>query len=113
MPEPARAHLAPDDALTQLPAPPAEQYAILFRHGTLTAGVYAPRGIDDQTPHTRDEVYVVVRGTGTFVNGAARRTLAPGDLLFVPAHVEHRFEDFSNDLAVWVLFYGPDGGETA
>jgi hypothetical protein len=25
--------------------------------------------------------------------------------------VEHRFEDFSDGLAIWVIFYGPDGGE--
>ena len=111
MSEPARAHLSPADGLAQLPAPPEEQYAILFRHGTLTVGTYAPRGIDDQTPHTRDEVYVVVRGSGTFVNGDARRTFVPGDLLFVPAHVPHHFEQFSDDLAVWVVFYGPEGGE--
>ncbi len=111
MSEPVRAHLSPADGLAQLPAPPEEQYAILFRHGTLTVGMYAPRGIDDQTPHTRDEVYVVVRGSGTFVNGDARHTFAPGDLLFVPAHVPHHFEQFSDDLAVWVVFYGPEGGE--
>jgi hypothetical protein len=23
----------------------------------------------------------------------------------------HRFEDFTDDLAVWVIFYGPEGGE--
>jgi len=25
--------------------------------------------------------------------------------------MEHRFENFSDDLAVWVFFYGPEGGE--
>jgi hypothetical protein len=23
----------------------------------------------------------------------------------------HRFEEFSDDLVVWVVFYGPEGGE--
>jgi hypothetical protein len=32
-------------------------------------------------------------------------------MLFVPAGVVHRFEDFSDDLAIWVMFYGPEGGE--
>jgi mannose-6-phosphate isomerase-like protein (cupin superfamily) len=41
----------------------------------------------------------------------ARHCFGPGDLLFVRAGVEHRFEEFSDDLAVWVSFYGPDGGE--
>jgi hypothetical protein len=31
--------------------------------------------------------------------------------LFVPAGAEHRFEDFTDDLTVWVVFYGPEGGE--
>jgi hypothetical protein len=34
-------------------------------------------------------------------------------MLFVGAGVEHRFEEFSDDLAVWVFFYGPEGGEPA
>ena len=27
------------------------------------------------------------------------------------AGTAHRFENFTDDLAVWVLFYGPEGGE--
>jgi mannose-6-phosphate isomerase-like protein (cupin superfamily) len=99
------------DALVRLPGPKGERFVELFRHGTLSVELYAPRDHDPQTPHTRDEVYVVVEGTGQFRNGPERHRFAPGDLLFVPAGVEHRFEEFSNDLAVWVIFYGPEGGE--
>jgi mannose-6-phosphate isomerase-like protein (cupin superfamily) len=106
-----RGHLSVPEGVAQLPAIPAEQYAILFRHGTLTAGIYAPRGIDSQTPHTRDEVYVVAHGRGTFVRSDGRRQFAPGDLIFVPAREPHHFEDFTDDLVLWVLFYGPEGGE--
>jgi mannose-6-phosphate isomerase-like protein (cupin superfamily) len=77
----------------------------------LSVELYAPRGVDAQTPHSRDEVYVVVHGEGWFVNGPIRHRFVPGDLLFVNAGVEHRFEDFSDDLAAWVVFYGPEGGE--
>jgi mannose-6-phosphate isomerase-like protein (cupin superfamily) len=99
------------DALARLPGPAGERYVELFLHGTLSVELYAPRGHDPQTPHTRDEVYVVVTGRGEFVNDGARQRFGPGDLLFVPAHVEHRFENFTDDLAVWVVFYGPEGGE--
>ena len=51
------------------------------------------------------------RGSGTFLNGAARHPFGPGDFLFVPAGVVHRFEDFPADPVVWVVFYGPEGGE--
>lgn len=100
-----------DDAVRALPKPPAEQYVIVYTHGTFEAGLYAPRGADDQTPHTRDEAYVVVKGSGRFECGSVRRAFGPGELLFVPAGETHRFESFSDDLTVWVIFYGPQGGE--
>jgi mannose-6-phosphate isomerase-like protein (cupin superfamily) len=99
------------DALSRLPGRKGERYVELFRHGTLSVELYAPREHDPQKPHTKDEIYVVVEGTGRFRNGTERHRFASGDLLFVPAGVEHRFEEFSDDLAVWVIFYGPEGGE--
>ena len=100
-----------EEGLARLPTPEGARFVTLFSHGTLQAEVYAPRGHDPQQPHDRDEVYVVARGTGTFMCAGHRAAFGPGDLLFVPAGVEHRFEDFTDDLAVWVLFYGPVGGE--
>jgi len=29
------------------------------------------------------------------------------------AHFRPRFEEFSDDFATWVMFYGPEGGEAA
>ena len=104
-------HITVAQGLARLPGSNGERYVELFQHGTLSVELYAPRGSDPQTPHTRDEVYVVVQGSGQFRNGDARHPFGPGDLLFVPAGVVHRFEDFTDDLAVWVIFYGPEGGE--
>ena len=100
-----------EEALARIPTPEGKRFARVFAHGTLEVEFYAPRGRDLQTPHTRDEVYIVVSGSGTFVNGERRHPFGPGDFLFVPAGVVHRFEDFTDDLGVWVLFYGPQGGE--
>ena len=86
-------------------------FQILFRHGSLEVEVYRPRGTDPQTPHTRDEIYVVIAGRGYFVNGDQRHPFEPGEVLFVPAGVIHRFEEFSEDFVTWVFFYGPEGGE--
>jgi mannose-6-phosphate isomerase-like protein (cupin superfamily) len=99
------------DALPLVPTPDKNRYATVFKHGTLDIEIYAPRGVDPQTPHTRDEVYVVVSGSGEFVNGGVRTKFQTGDILFVPARVEHRFENFTDDFATWVLFWGPQGGE--
>jgi mannose-6-phosphate isomerase-like protein (cupin superfamily) len=88
-------------------------YKELFSHGTLSIEIYKPELIDDQEPHDQDEVYVIASGTGQFVNGQTRHRFAQGDVLFVPAEVIHRFEDFSSNFSTWVIFYGPTGGETA
>ena len=98
-------------ALALLPGAGGARFAKVLEHGSLLVEIYAPRGRDPQQPHARDEVYVVVEGSGHFRNGERRHAFGPGDLLFVPAGVTHRFEDFTEDLVVWVIFYGPEGGE--
>ena len=88
-----------------------KEFLEVFRHGTLTVEIYRPEGVDRQQPHTRDEVYVVISGTGWFRNRDHRHRFEPGQVLFVPAGIVHRFEEFSADFAAWVFFYGPEGGE--
>jgi mannose-6-phosphate isomerase-like protein (cupin superfamily) len=102
-----------EHALTSLPGPNGERFATAFQHGSLLVEIYAPRGTDPQNPHTRDEVYFVVTGTGEFVCGDSRQAFKPSDLLFAAAGAVHRFENFSDDLTLWVLFYGPEGGEVS
>ena len=89
----------------------AMRFAEAFGHGTMRVGFYAPRGSDTQTPHTQDELYVVVAGTGTFVKDGDKRKFAPNDVIFVEAGAEHRFIEFTPDFAAWVVFWGPSGGE--
>jgi hypothetical protein len=103
--------LTPSTALAALAATD-KPFVSLFRHGTLEIEFYKPDRIDHQTPHARDEVYVVISGSGAFVCGDKRRSFETGEVLFAAAHVEHHFEDFTPDFATWVFFYGPEGGET-
>jgi mannose-6-phosphate isomerase-like protein (cupin superfamily) len=99
-------------AASLLPAPDAApRSATVFRHGTLLVKLFAPRGKDSQGPHAQDELYIVAKGSGWFINGGERIRFSRNDVLFVPAGVTHRFEDFSDDLMLWVVFYGPEGGE--
>ncbi len=95
------------ESLNNSPKPFVE----LFQHGTLSVEMYKPHEKDHQQPHTRDEVYVVVAGSGDFKNGDITTKFQQGDFLFVPAGVEHRFENFTPDFATWVIFYGVEGGE--
>jgi mannose-6-phosphate isomerase-like protein (cupin superfamily) len=110
-------HLTFHSALTMLAEKNAKittptRFVELFTHGTLSVEMYKPEYIDYQTPHDRDELYVIVSGTGEFINAGVRVQFSAGDVLFVPAGVEHRFENFTEDFATWVFFYGPVGGES-
>ncbi|HEX8845954.1 MAG TPA: cupin domain-containing protein [Pyrinomonadaceae bacterium] len=98
-------------ALSRLSESPGQRFTTVFEHGSLAAEIFAPRGVDTQQPHTRDEIYIVIEGSGEFLNADVRHKIEPGDFLFVPAGVAHRFENFTDDLLLWVIFYGPEGGE--
>lgn len=99
------------EALTRLPTADGKRFATIFEHGTLLVEIYAPRDNDPQQPHTRDEIYFVAKGSGDYVCGETRTPFNPTDVLFTAAAVAHRFENFTDDLCVWVLFYGPESGE--
>ena len=101
----------PAPSLAKLEAGDA-RHIELFARGSLRLELYAPRGHDPQSPHAQDELYIVQQGSGTFRRAGQSCEFAVGDVLFVPAGVEHRFEAFSEDLCVWVIFYGPAGGES-
>ena len=87
------------------------RYGVLLSHGSMELGAYAPRDSDPQSPHEQDELYIVQAGSGYFRLEDERRPFAAGDVLFVPAGREHRFEDFTDDFMAWVVFWGPAGGE--
>jgi mannose-6-phosphate isomerase-like protein (cupin superfamily) len=94
-------------AALALPIPERRRSAEAFLDGDLEVRLYAPKGHDPQTPHDRDELYIVAAGHGQFRVGEEVAPAGPGDLLFAAARQAHRFEDFSADFAVWVVFYGP------
>lgn len=100
------------------PIPEGRRSPEVMQHGSMTMRFYQPKGVDPQTPHDQDEIYIVQSGRGAVVSGPSedkleRRTVGPGDAIFVAAHQIHRFLDFTPDFAVWVVFWGPVGGEKA
>ena len=107
-----------EEQLARLPGPvtvkwpEGEASVVALSHGSMTVRVFAPRGVDRQTPHTQDEVYFIVAGSGAFEHAGTRDPFSPGSAFFVPAGVEHRFVDFSPDFVSWVVFWGPQGGES-
>ena len=103
-------HISIDDAKKSL-AKSGNQFEVLFNHGTLSVELYKPDKVDNQSPHTRDEIYVIASGSGQFNLAGEITSVNAGDFLFVPAKAVHHFFNFTPDFSTWVFFYGPEGGE--
>jgi mannose-6-phosphate isomerase-like protein (cupin superfamily) len=99
------------EAEARIPGPAGERAVLVLQRGTLDIKLSIPVPRNDQTPHEQDELYVVVRGRGVLAHDDKRSRFDSGDILFVAGGVEHHYEDFSDDLALWRIFYGRRGGE--
>jgi mannose-6-phosphate isomerase-like protein (cupin superfamily) len=100
-----------EEFLAKLPLPANEKWkdgvwdVEPFNKSGVTLVFFAPRGIDHQTSHDKDEFYFVVRGSGELVLGDGRIPCKSGDVLFVEAFREHHFESFTDDFATWAVFF--------
>ncbi|HYX84939.1 MAG TPA: cupin domain-containing protein, partial [Gaiellales bacterium] len=88
-----------------------ELYREFLRAHSMSAGLYVlePGATDPQSPHGQDEAYYVVSGRARFTCAGEDREVATGDVLFVPAHVEHRFHAIEERLSLLVVFAPPEG----
>ena len=101
-----------EDALALGPPPEGNLAIPIFSDPNIDVELYAPKGTNPQKPHTRDEIYIVAGGSARFFDGASHHDVRVGSFVHVPAGQIHRFEDLSEDFAVWVLFYGPEQGQS-
>jgi len=81
-------------------------YREFLRVPAMSAGVYVlvPGATDPQKPHHEDEVYYVVRGRAKMRVAEEEQIVKAGTVIFVPANIEHRFFDISEELEVLVFF---------
>lgn len=81
-------------------------YHEFLRVPSMSAGVYvlAAGAADPQKPHQQDEMYYVVSGRARIEAGREDQAVEEGSVIFVPAEVEHRFYDISEELVVLVFF---------
>lgn len=79
----------------------------LSKHGNLWFDIYKPNEKDNQQPHDKDEVYMIISGNGTLSCNGNRTPFKQGDILFVPAGMEHKFERYSKDFCSWAIFANP------
>ncbi len=59
-----------------------------------------------KTPHSMDELYVVLSGSGMAQVGTERFPIEEGDVVYVEQGVEHDFFDIEDELTALVIFTG-------
>jgi mannose-6-phosphate isomerase-like protein (cupin superfamily) len=105
----ARRHLGNADGLPAAATGQPNRFDELLSVTSLSVGSYRvpAAGGDDQTPHSADEVYVVMAGSGRLTVGEQTWEVRTGDVLYVPAEEAHRFHDVTADLHLVVVFAPP------
>ena len=98
-------------AQVRIPDPAGERSDNFMQRGTLDVALSLAPSTNQQTPHAQDEIYVIIPGRGILFHDGEGEPFESGDLVFVAAGIEHRFGEISEDLAVWRVFYGAEGGE--
>jgi len=91
------------------PGSAPNHYVEHLRAADLSLGTYSipAGGLDDQSPHSEDEVYVVTAGSATLRAGGEAAVVQPGSVIYVPAGEEHRFTEVTEDLSLVVVFAPP------
>ena len=89
------------------------EFAEFFRSPSgslsLTVARWPAGSVDDQQPHTEDEVYYVVAGRAQLTVNGEPTPVESGSVAFVAAGVEHRFIEITEDLEV-LVFWSPARG---
>jgi mannose-6-phosphate isomerase-like protein (cupin superfamily) len=72
----------------------------------LEAGIIVlrPDEEDTQEPHSADELYYVIEGSGFMELGKSKKPVKKGSIIFVPAKMRHRFYGNKEDLVVLYMF---------
>ncbi|HUS02554.1 MAG TPA: cupin domain-containing protein [Chitinophagaceae bacterium] len=106
-----RYHISIAEAVEALKNEQDKPFAVLIKNGSMSIEYFAPKDIDTQQPHKQDEIYVIASGSSQFFRNGEVIECNKGDVLFVPANMEHHFMNFTDDFATWVIFYGAYGDE--
>jgi mannose-6-phosphate isomerase-like protein (cupin superfamily) len=83
-----------------------ELYHEFLRVPDLSVGLYLlpAGGTDPQQPHTEDEVYYILSGSGQIRVAGEDRAVRAGSIIYVKAGDDHRFHTIIEELRILVIF---------
>ena len=99
------------DAATLLGRDADSGYREFLDVPALSLGMFSASAgdVDEQEPHDRDEVYVVLAGEAVLDVAGVPHAVSTGSVAYVPAGVRHRFAQVHTALRVLVFFAGTRG----
>ena len=103
-----KSHLTIEEAISKIKNEKGAVVTELMRRGTMQVEFYAPKKTDPQQPNNKDEIYVIASGHTTLYREGQRIMYFTGDVLFIAAGIDHRFENFSDDFTSWIIFYNQE-----
>ena len=83
------------EARARIPGPAGEHSVSVLQRGSLNLKLSLPVDPNNQAPHEQDEIYIIIQGRGYLFHDNKREAFEPGDVMFIAAGTEHRFEGFT------------------
>jgi mannose-1-phosphate guanylyltransferase len=100
-------HVSATDALDRLEEQGSSYVEVLDEESmTVEMGRHTPGSAEPKNPHTEDELYHVVSGSGKMRVGDDVHSVETGDTVFVERGLEHDFFDIEETLVTLVVFAG-------
>ncbi len=101
-----RSIISLEKVIADLDATANEYFRSVFKSKGSEVGILRLREgeTDTQEPHSLDEVYFVIEGSGHIELEDKLKPINPNDFIFVPANVDHRFVVGDKDLIVLYFF---------
>jgi mannose-1-phosphate guanylyltransferase len=75
---------------------------------TVEVGRYATGTAEPKNPHTGDEIYYLIAGSGMARVGDETYPVEAGDVVFVEAGLEHDFFDIEEEITTLIVLAGTE-----
>jgi mannose-6-phosphate isomerase-like protein (cupin superfamily) len=98
-------HVNTAELLEEIPDDESRHLEVLEEDSmTVEVGRYPAGETAGKNPHTEDEIYYIVSGSGTARIGDETHSIEAGDVVFVEQGTEHDFFDIEEDITVLIIF---------
>jgi mannose-1-phosphate guanylyltransferase len=102
-------HVSTDELITELEENEEDaQFAEVLHTESVTVEIGTYPSSSPKNPHTEDEVYYIISGSGMIRAGDEIYDVETGDVVFVEQGLEHDFFNIDEEITALTIFVGSD-----